>query len=351
MHSLPDPLAPVVSSLILVLSAGVLPTVAAAQEARAAVAVRENFRAAPNGLLLGVLEEGTPLLLGERRGGWVEATVEGWMWTPSLRSRERTPYDLVVAADGGENLRGGPGGEVTGRMESGTVLEEMERRPGWIRVRRTGWIWMESVTTEPAVGAAGRPDAGAAAGEEPSPAAPPEAPPAEWRRAATGTPLLTEPDGDTLAVVREDGDLRILGREGRWARVRLEGWVWLPGAGAVVADDAVVRDVTPSEVSAAPEELEGRLVEWELQFISLERAEQVRTDFYEGEPFLLTRSGERAGSFVYVAVPPDQLSIVEGLTPLERIRVVGRVRTGSSALTGSPILDLMELARIGGGGG
>jgi hypothetical protein len=88
------------------------------------------------------------------------------------------------------------------------------------------------------------------------------------------------------------------------------------------------------------------VVSWELQFVSLERAERVRTDFYEGEPFLLARSVPD-NTFVYVAVPPDRLSEVQGLVPLERLRIVGRIRTGSAALTGNPILDLLDLERTG----
>ena len=82
---------------------------------------------------------------------------------------------------------------------------------------------------------------------------------------------------------------------------------------------------------------------WTVQFISLERAEAVRTDFYEGEPFILGRVGGAEGPFVYVAVPPDRLAAVQGLSPLETISVTGRIRTASSALTGTPILDLLAL--------
>jgi hypothetical protein len=32
---------------------------------------------------------------------------------------------------------------------------------------------------------------------------------------------------------------------------------------------------------------------------------------------------------------------------LERVQVVGRVRTGAAELTGSPILDLVEIRRVG----
>ena len=71
----------------------------------------------------------------------------------------------------------------------------------------------------------------------------------------------------------------------------------------------------------------------------------VRTDFYEGEPFILGRVGGSEGPFVYVAVPPDRLAAVEGLTPLEMISVTGRVRRANSELTGTPILDLLALER------
>ncbi len=99
------------------------------------------------------------------------------------------------------------------------------------------------------------------------------------------------------------------------------------------------------EVVSSPGQYRGRAVQWDVQFISLERAEKIRTDFYEGEPFLLTRGGEGGTQFVYVAVPPDMMPLVDGLLPLERLLVVGRLRLGAAALTGSPIIDLMELVR------
>jgi hypothetical protein len=123
--------------------------------------------------------------------------------------------------------------------------------------------------------------------------------------------------------------------------VRLEGWTWLPAADS--AADATVLTASPAELAAEPERFEGRIVSWELQFLSLERAERIRTDFFEGEPFLLTR--HTSGAYVYVALSPDGLATALTLTPLERITVVGRVRIPASSLTGSPILDLIELER------
>jgi hypothetical protein len=60
---------------------------------------------------------------------------------------------------------------------------------------------------------------------------------------------------------------------------------------------------------------------------------------------MLTRYGGPDGPFVYVAVPAERLVAVQGLVPLERITITGRVRTGGSALTGTPIIDLLSFER------
>jgi hypothetical protein len=126
----------------------------------------------------------------------------------------------------------------------------------------------------------------------------------------------------------------------------VDGWVWLPaGARGDAPVEVAPSALTPQELTSSPEAHAGRVVSWALQFISLERAEAIRTDFRQGEPFLLTRYGAGDGPFVYVAVPPERLSEVQGLVPLERITVTARVRTGASTLTGSPIVDLLSFER------
>ncbi len=80
-----------------------------------------------------------------------------------------------------------------------------------------------------------------------------------------------------------------------------------------------------------------------MQFISLRRAEPARSDFEEGEPFLLARGPSGEPGFVYLAVPDELLSVAEKLQPLEYVTVVGRVRTGRSALLGSPVIDLTDI--------
>ncbi len=346
--------------LLLLLAVVLLPALprpsAAQSEARARV--RENFRREPQGLVLGRVEPGARFEVLETDGGWSRVGVEGWMWTASLQTTTREGFALVVSAQGGENLRAEPSGAILGRLEEGVLLEELGSRPGWTRVRRVGWIWTASLETlaaaaptaapSPASSSSSSSSSGPAGGAGPSASAA-DAPPAVFLGLPAGSALLVAPGGDTLARAVGDLDVQVIAREGGWARVRMEGWTWAPDAPTPVAA-ADVQEITPAMLTAEGGERHlGRGVRWTVQFISLERAEAVRTDFFEGEPFLLVRHGGPDGPFVYIAVPPDRISEVEGLTPLERITVTGRIRSVSSALTGTPIIDLLDIRRGSGG--
>ena len=328
---------------------------AAAQVAE--VTREENFRNEPNGGLIGVLAPGTELVFHGRRENWIEATMEGWVWSRSLLTTERANYDLVVSTGEGENLRDRPSGEILGRLEDGTFLLELERIPGWIRVRRRGWIWAASVSVDESASAPDAavtsvpvtppPSSSASAGASPPPRTTGSAPPGVLR-STRGLAILSAPNGDTLSVLDPDAEVSVLAREGNWARVRIEGWVWQPTGGDTDATSAPVTSSgagpTLDEVRRDPAANRGRIVTWSLQYVSLERAEAIRTDFFEGEPFLLMRpAGGDSSRFVYVAVPPELLSSVGALVELETLTVVGRIRTGASRLTGSPILDLIEI--------
>jgi len=352
------------------------------------VRTQENFRANPGGSLLAELAPGTRLTVVGELDGWTQAALNGYVWIPSIEQRQTsTIHGLVVSAPGGENLRDEPAGRIAGRLLSGMVLEELGRTTDWVEVRRVGWIWGGSLeaagpsasgvaaappaaTTPPLPAGAppvdiapATPTAPAAApapAAPPAPAAAPAPPPPApagapssdgWlRTGGQGVPILSAPEGDTLGRSGPGSDLRVVSREGNWARVQLEGWVWVPGLGLdadpSIEATTVLTNVRASDLSREYERYRGRLVQIELQYISLERAELVRPDFHEGEPFLLTRSVEGERSFVYVAVPPESMAAVGTLAPLDTIRILARVRSGAAAFTGSPILDLIELTRV-----
>jgi hypothetical protein len=349
------------AALVLGATLGVLPAAAQQAPRDAAVRVDENVRFEPQGIIVARLQAGTPVRVEATEGSWSRITFEGVVWEPSLQLRDGGSFDLIVSAEEGENLRAEPSGRIVGRLNRGTLLNEVSREGGWIRVRRTAWMWSASLAPAGDGGAAPTPSpqpsprptqppaAGGAPGATP-PATPTPGTGAGWIRAgARGTPVLAAPDGDTLAHARSGSELQVVGRQGNWARVRMEGWVWVPGTQAATGGtqtDVIVRDLSASDLSREPDRYRGRLVSLQVQFISLERAEAVRTDFLEGEPFLLARATDASRSFVYLAVPEDRLDEVRRLQPLERLEVVGRVRAGAAALTGNPVLDLVELRRL-----
>jgi hypothetical protein len=318
----------------------------ASAQAAATIRIEENFRREPNGVVLARLNPGTSLRVLSSDGNWTRVELEGWVWLRSLRVSDDASFDFVVSLGGGENLRAGPSGRILGRLREGALLTELERNVAWARVSRSGWIWTASLRGQAAGSGDGAPqDANPTTRRVPDePAA--RAPGGFTNVGSSGAPILTAPDGDTLARVTPDSDLEVVGREGNWVRVRLEGWMWMPTAReSADRGDGSPAALDPSDVVNDPETYAGRVVSWALQFISLERAEAVRTDFFEGEPFLLTRFSGGDGPFVYVTVPKERLADVEGLVPLERISVTGRVRTGASSLTGTPIVELLAIER------
>jgi hypothetical protein len=311
---------------------------------KATLRVEENLRAEPQGVVLGRLSAGSSFSVMEISGQWVRLEVQGWIWTRSVGTTDRMGFDLAVSVAPGENLRLDPSGAILGQLSEGALLERLESVPGWTRVRRVAWIWGPSVT----VSASEQPGAMAPAPARGVPVGVSAEPAGRWWRSGPdGASLLSGPDGDTLARLRSGTEVSVLAREGNWIRIRLEGWSWAPMAEEPDSSlSASLSDVTLPEVLREPGSHRGRVVAWELQFVSLERAERLRTDFFEGEPFLLMRAAPPGSAFVYVAVPPERLGEVEGLIPLERMRIVGRIRTGAAALTGNPILELLELTRL-----
>ena len=309
----------------------------AAQAVRVTVP-EENFRKTPeassNNRLATVLE-GATLAVQDRQGRWVLGELEGWIWSESVDATDREGFDLVVSKPGGENLRRTPDADAPRNavLMQGMLLDSLDARDGWLQVRRAAWIWSAST---------------AGTGTDPSEPAEPEDDRSEDEaprlpeRLVVGSEaagLLISPEGDTAAVLRSGTDVEVLARERGWTRVRLEGWVWEP---STLPPDSAESAFDVTDLRANPERFRGRRVEWTLRFVTLQRAEAIRTDFYEGEPYFLANPPGRTRDLVYVAVPPELLATVQQLQDLQTVDVVARVRTGRSQ-TGVPILDLIAL--------
>lgn len=333
-------------SCLLVLS----PLWPAAAEAQTTARVRvaeENFRREPNGNPLATVLRGAELAVVGEQGSWVQVDLDGWIWAASVARTDRSGYDLRVGASGGENLRARPQGPIKARLLEGCLLERISADGKWYHVKRRGWIWKASL--DMTAGTPPAPPAPPAVPESSDAAAAPDSAPAEagperaLLTAVTSLVVYATPDGDTIAFFQPGAQAQVLGRTGDWVRVRVDGWVYGPAAMDSALNLADSGDLTPAQLRADPGRYKGALVRWRVQIVSLQRAERARTDFEEGEPFLLARGAAGDVGFVYLAVPEGLLQRAEGLQPLEYVTIVGRVRTGRSSQVGSPVIDLTDI--------
>lgn len=297
---------------------------------------QENFRAEPGpaGTLLGTVQAGVEVVGGEVRDGWVQITLEGWIWGQSITPRVRDGFTLAVRPAAGENLRVQPNGGVRARLREGCLLEEVERTSGWVRVRRTAWMWERSLT---------RLDAPVA---EPATAEPTSAGPPTLDRATLGTetPVARTAAGDSVGTLAPGMPVRVLGRAGGWARVQLD--VWVPESSLRPGAAGVLVGVSSAEVRARPQDFEGRVLQWRVQVVSRQVADELRPEMPPGSQYLLVRGPSPEASFAYVIVPEGWVERVRALPPLADVVLLARVRVGRSRYLGNPVLDLIELATV-----
>ncbi|WP_419860763.1 hypothetical protein [Candidatus Palauibacter sp.] len=233
----------------------------AAAQLREVVIDGEVFRRTADGRRLAELALHAPVILKRTEGIWAEVEIEGWVPSGSVAPSTREGHNGVIASRGGERLRSEPAGSVTGLLLEGFLVDRLEERGDWSRIRRSGWV----------------------------------------REAALGA------------------------------------------SDAAGGEAGVLAGVSAAALGANPDDYAGATLQWTVRFLSLERAEPERIDFYEGEPFLLARAPDPGDGLVYIAVPPDLLAAAEKLRPLQTLDVLVKVRTGRSALLRVPILDLLEL--------
>jgi hypothetical protein len=268
-------------------------------------------------------------------------TLEGWIWSQSVGASPGRDFDVRVSATNGENLRASPNGRVVARLEQGCLLEELERRDNWVRVRREGWMWAQSLAP---VGSAAPAQPASPPSPQPAssvPATAVESGSLDRALVAAPTDLTDVADGDRRAAVDPETPVRILARSGEWVRVQIEGWVredaLRPGS------PGVLMGVSGAEVRSRPDEFAGKMVQWRLQFVALQVADEVRVDIPTGARYLLTRGPRPETGFVYVVLSEDQVAAAEQLQPLADLLVVGRVRTGRSRYLGNPVLQLVDM--------
>jgi hypothetical protein len=310
-----------------------------------------RHRKEPEGIALLSLPAGTSVQTRRARGAWYEVVVEGWIFSQSTAASRRDGYDLVVTPTAGENIRREPNGEVIGRARSGALLRKLETRGGWTHVSRDGWIPREAIA--PIESGAISPEASAdtplvqgtappPGSSQPAPAAPPGKPPADPDRveAARETAVFAAPEAAQFGTVQAGTPTRVLGRSGEWVRVQLEGWV---RAGDLQsASGAAVSRVTAAEVRSDPSRYLGRTVEWRLQLIAVQTADELRTEMPKGQNYLLTRGPLPEPGFVYVTVSDAQAAEFRTAAALQEVTLRVTIKAARSKYLTTPIVEYVS---------
>src|SRR6266480_1736656 len=279
------------------------------------------------GKRLARLARGAQVAGGDARGDWLAVTLEGWIFATSVGPTPRAGFDLAVTRTPEENLRSAPAGALVGKLPQGFVLTKVSGgdTDRWVHVTRAGWVQSGDVGPV-ATGVSSR----TAADSDTA--------------AARRTVLYRAPEGAPSGTLAPSAPLRVLGRSGDWTRVEIDGWVRSGDLQAAPA--GVLVGVSAGELRAEPQRYVGQVLRWTLQFIAVQKADELRPDMPNGATYLLARGPLPERGFVYVVVPDAKRAQLDALTPLATVQVTARVRAGRTRFLGNPVLDLMSLETL-----
>ena len=312
----------------------------------------EWFYQEPGGRRLARLARGAIVDGGETRGEWTQITLEGWIFATSVGPSPRPDFDLAVTRAPEENLRSSAGGALVAKLAEGFGLKKVGQDDRWVHVTREGWVSTSALAAIPDVSATRTVDSTSAAppqgvltpGRSPGGDTTPPAPATPTNRAQPARPTTRyrAPDRPEAGTGTAETPVRVLSRSGDWARVQIEGWVKAtelpatPGGGVQVG-------VSAAELRAEPQRYAGQVLRWTLQFIAVQKADDLRPDIPTGATYVLARGPLPERGFVYVIVPDAKLASIQALAPLATIQVTARVRQGRSRYLGNPVVDLISL--------
>jgi hypothetical protein len=297
------------------------------------------------------LASGAVLAAGATRNDWMQVLLDGWIFSTSVGPSERPDFDLLVTRSPTENLRAAPAGPLVAELAQGFGLKRAspDSSGRWVHVTRIGWVQRSALAPMADIVATRTADPSDSVTDtsQGRPTAPPRGGADTVRVDSTRaqpvrmTTLYRAPDGPEAGTVAIDTPLRVLSRNGEWTRVQFEGWV--KGGDLQVAPAGVQVGVTAAELRAEPQRYVGQVLRWNLEFIAIQKADELRPDIPSGSSYVLARGPLPERGFVYIVVPDARLPAFRALTPLATMTITARVRNSRSRYLGNPIVDLISL--------
>ncbi|MDX2206575.1 MAG: hypothetical protein SFU57_02920 [Gemmatimonadales bacterium] len=312
---------------------GALPAQRPASVGRVTAAA--DFVKEPGGVVLARLASGTRLAMGTIRGSSQEVTLDGWIPASALRADRRDGFDLAVNLAAGAPIRAGAdSGATLGSARVGALFTKVGERKGWVHVRRTGWVARNllaaaNTATTPTRAPTAKPDSAARSGAVDS---------LGWATIPGGTSLAAQPGGPPVGSLESPLRGEVIEQRGGWAKVRLEAWVRSGALGSAPPPDRI----TAEEVRSQPERFIGQTVEWTLQVLAVQKADELRPELPLGQPYVLTRGPLPETGFVYLVVEGAEVERFRALEPLAEVRVRATVRAGKTRFLPTPVLDFLR---------
>ncbi|HEV8411611.1 MAG TPA: hypothetical protein VGQ30_13960 [Gemmatimonadaceae bacterium] len=317
-------------------------------------------RTAPGGTAVVAIRAGTKVTIVSTKETSALVTIEGWVDASRLTAKVDT---FPASVDSKAPLR-----VRASASDKGTIIAELRQRVGvktlgksgtWTRIRRSAWIPASALPKAAASVAAPKP----AEPRTPPASAPPRvapsvavpqaesvasAPPATSAplgamSVTKATKLLAAPGGAAIADVPAGAVVQTLTHDHGFVKVRVEGW--MPERELSPADNALGTQLTAADLRADPDGTRGKLVQWEVEVLSLQIADPLRRELARDEPYLLAKGPGTENALLYLAVPPSLLTQAKALPPLTRVLITARVRAGHSDPVGVPILDLRSISK------
>ena len=109
------------------------------------------------------------------------------------------------------------------------------------------------------------------------------------------------------------------------------------------ADNGVLREVSAEEVQKSPGRFVGQPLEWRLQLIAVQVADELRPEIPAGHPYLLTRGPLPEPGFVYVTVPDTMVARFRALPPLQELTLRVSLTAARTRYLATPVADLLSV--------
>jgi hypothetical protein len=289
-----------------------------------------EFHKDPSGTVLGRLAGNAAVTMGATRDGWREVTFDGWIPASQLRDDSRDGFDVSVVPGNGAEVRSAPetGAAVRATARPGALFDRLGTRGTWVQVRRTAWVALAATVPQQPVAADTAVADSTARGALAVPG----------QSVAGGTEFSAVADGPPIGKIEATRSVEVLEQRNGWSRIRLDVWVRDPALGQGPPPGGI----SAAEVRAEPDRYVGQTVEWSLQVLAVQTADELRPELPLGQPYVLARGPLPETGFVYMVVTGDQVAAFRNLDPLTQVRVRATIRAGKTRFLPTPVLDLVR---------